>query len=166
MLRKAVKFKDVVSLHFVQSSIEHRSFVPNWSHEDWKLLGEVVDLLNPTIEVIKALEGDTFPTQNLILVTMFQLFKQIEKKKQLLNEQKLEDCFFFSVMLNFEFTLKSIYYELPQETLIAATLDPRFKSLSHIPKSEHAEAWSCLEAEYYSPEFFGMHLKKPENAPN
>jgi len=49
-----------------------------------------------------------------------------------------------------------IYSELPQETLIAATLDPRFKSLAHIPVNEHEEAWNCLRAEFYSPPFFNV----------
>jgi len=47
-----------------------------------------------------------------------------------------------------------IYNELPQETLLAATLDPRFKSLAHIPESEHEEAWFCLKCEFCSPPFF------------
>jgi len=50
--------------------------------------------------------------------------------------------------------LTTIYNLLPQETLIASTLDPRFKSLSHIPVDEHEEAWACLKAEFFSPTFF------------
>jgi len=83
MLSKALKYKDVVALHFIKSELEHKPYVPYWSPEDWKLLSELVSILNPTIDAIKGLEADSYPTQNLILVAMSNLFKKIQKKKQI-----------------------------------------------------------------------------------
>lgn len=72
---------------------------------------------------------------------------------------------FLVVARDFELSLKQIWSALPQETLIAACLDHRFKSLKHIPMEEHEEAWKCVEVEYSCPEFFYLQNKKEQLPP-
>lgn len=44
--------------------------------------------------------------------------------------------------------LAQLWDQLPQDTLIASLLDPRFKFLTSFPETEKEEAWKLLEAEY------------------
>jgi hypothetical protein len=149
MLAKAEKFKDVVIFMFIKSSNEFKKFIPNFSAEAWNFLTNVNALFSPVLDVIKMLEGDSYPTQNLIL---FAISLLIDNVRETMN-QSLEDLEFLKMALDLEKYLVDIWNSLPQETLIAALVDPRFKSLSHVPETEHEEAWRCLLTEYLSPIF-------------
>lgn len=77
---------------------------------------------------------------------------------------------------NFIATIDVVYHKLPQETMIATLLDPRygnilrvfsmficrFKKLSHVPAEEREEAMNCLRTEFYSPIYFGLHNELEE----
>jgi len=86
----------------------------------------------------------------MILLAISVLLESVKECKQKSDPSE----FFHHVVVDLEKVLIGIYHSLPQETLIAAVVDPRFKSLSHVPIEEHEEAWCCLQAEFYSPTFF------------
>jgi len=100
------------------------------------------------------MEGDKYPTQNLILAAVYFITTRLNeiKQKMILEKQQLE--LFYKVVLGFESEIDNFWNGMPQETLIAACLDPRFKTLRHVREVEHEEAWACLKAEYHCPEFF------------
>jgi len=47
MLRKAEKFKTVVSLMLVKATAEMKAHIPQWSAEDWEFLSNLNHLLPP-----------------------------------------------------------------------------------------------------------------------
>ena len=57
-----------------------QNYVPNWdppaTSEMWKFLDQVVDLFTPTIKGISILEGDSYPSQALILLVLASLEKK------------------------------------------------------------------------------------------
>jgi hypothetical protein len=73
---------------------------------------------------MKTLEGDKYPTQNLILLTVHHLAKETKILIQQKEDQAKYDVF-YSVLLDFQRSINDIWDSLPQETLIAACLDPR-----------------------------------------
>jgi len=152
MLKKACKFKDVVALMIVHGTTEQKQFIPHWDKDHWDFLQKLNDLLEPSVDMIKVMEGDKYPTQNLILAAIYFITTRLNeiKQKMILEKQQLE--LFYKVVLGFESEIDNFWNGMPQETLIAACLDPR-----HVREVEHEEAWACLKAEYHCPEFFSKH---------
>jgi hypothetical protein len=99
------------------------------------------------------------------LLAFYYLKKEIRKMKS----DEVNSIFVTEMLDDFLASIASAYSKLPQETLIAALLDPRyalsmyyvvtfrFKHLPHVPVEEHAEARNCLLAEFHSPAFFDLH---------
>ena len=71
------------------------------------------------------MEGDKYPTQNLILVAMYFIQNNTKIMKNELIKEKKQNDIFIGVVIDFETEIEKIYFKLPQETLIAACLDPR-----------------------------------------
>lgn len=150
MLQKAEKFRKVVNLMLLSASIDMKPHIPVWSSEEWVLLIKMNEVLKPVLNCIKVLEGDSYPTQNLILLAISMLTNSVKE-----TQTKCVDktTLFYKILIDLQNELNIIWHSLPQESLIATLVDPRFKSLSHVPEEEHHEAWKCLETEYYNPTF-------------
>jgi len=93
--------------------------------------------------VIRELEGDKYPTQSIIQVCMFLMLGRID---QLLLDS--QDPLFQAVLVGFKKELQAINDTLPDETLIALVIDPRFKDLYCLPQEKHESAWQALYAQY------------------
>jgi len=169
MLKKAVKFKDVVALMLLHANVEQKLHIPHWDEEHWQLIEDLNYIMEPSVDSIRILEGDKYPTQNLILLALFFFTTRINERKQQIINAGLQNEVFYQVLIEFEKEINLIWNDMPQETLIASCLDPRFKSLKHVRATEHEEAWNCLKAEYFCPEFFNKHNEvqiKTQSLPN
>jgi len=169
MLAKAEKFKEVVIYMFVKSKDEFKPYIPNFSSDSWNLLSKLNAIFAPIIDAIKVLEGDEYPTQNMILFAISML---IDTVKEAIDKSTDINSDYSRLLYVLQELLIALWNSLPQETLIAALVDPRYKSLSHVPETEHEEAWKCLEAEYLSPLFMDKQqdltitYKEPVNETN
>ena len=95
--------------------------------------------------ITSLLLGDKYPTQSFILFVLNELTNQVDA---MLPEFRATDQF-YGVLTDFKSEVQDIWDALPQDTLIASLLDPRFKSLSHVKnEDERTEAWACLKSEY------------------
>jgi len=141
MLQKAVKFKLVVGYMLIHKEADEEH-VPNWTDKEWAMIALFTRILEPTIKTIKVfslflislillfflflyrqvLEGDSYPTQNLILVCMYMMSSRIE---DMINENLADE--FKKVLAAFKYEIACIFQKLPQETLIATLLDPRYE---------------------------------------
>ena len=57
MLKKAASFKPVVELMYLRGDVEAKEFVPRWDAASWKYVGNLNNLMLPTIYGIDLLEG-------------------------------------------------------------------------------------------------------------
>jgi hypothetical protein len=79
MLEKAVKVQDAIFLMpgVISNRDEDHDALPSWGDRDstmWILLQQIVELFSPTITAIKALEGQHYVTQSLIILQCKSLF--------------------------------------------------------------------------------------------
>lgn len=75
MLEKAVKVQDAIFLMpgVISNRDEDHDALPSWGDRDstmWILLQQIVELFSPTITAIKALEGQHYVTQSLIILQL------------------------------------------------------------------------------------------------
>ena len=97
MLEKAVKVQDAIFLMpgVISNRDEDHDALPSWGEKDstmWILLQQIVELFSPTITAIKALEGQHYVTQSLIIL---QLCLIEESVSALLQKCKFFFCFCF-----------------------------------------------------------------------
>jgi hypothetical protein len=89
--------------------------------------------------------GDKYPTQGQILFILEAIYQQAAL---LLPTYDLGNPF-RRVIKDFQQEITNIWLALPTDTLVAALLDPRFKSLHYIDtQAERDEAWKCLQTEF------------------
>jgi hypothetical protein len=74
-LEKAVKVQDAIFLMpgVISNRDEDHDALPSWGDRDstmWILLQQIVELFSPTITAIKALEGQHYVTQSLIILQL------------------------------------------------------------------------------------------------
>jgi len=146
MLAKAEKFKEVVLYMSAKSPAEiNKQYIPNFSEDQWILLSKLNKIFAPILGAIEALEGNSYPTQNLILLALSMLIHTVRD-----NKEKIKDIGsdYYRLLYSLEDSLVKIWNTLPEETLIASLVDPRFKTLAHIPEGEREYAWKCLENEF------------------
>jgi hypothetical protein len=134
MLAKAEKFKAVVEKMSKSATTEMKEHIPDWSVEKWQFLVFLNEALAPTITAIsvcfnyeskrnsptQALEGDSYPTQGIIIVVLHCLQKK-------LNELMSKAVGYNHLFLqDFKRVVDHIYNNLPEETYVALLLDPRY----------------------------------------
>jgi len=105
-------------------------------------------LFEPTLDVIKQLEGDRYPTQSYILILLHAIETKVNCIIEEYNSKDRSGKQFRLVVLDLKEELSIIWDKLPVDTIIASILDPRFKDLLHIPEEERVEGWKHLADEY------------------
>jgi hypothetical protein len=118
-------------------------YIPGWNLDEWDFVNHLNQLLEPTIKAIKLLEGDTYPTQSYMIITMCVIKKRVES---MLAQQ--QGNLFRAVLNGFKKELDEVFISLPVETYLATALDPRFKTLSCIPEEKHEQIFTHLFMEY------------------
>jgi len=131
---------------------EQRSTIPRLTDDDWFLLEKMNVVLSPTLDAIDFLEGDRYPTQGAVLMILASLLKSVDppvQSREEINNRTATEVYFYSILNAFKEDLTHVWNQMPQETLIAALLDSRFKSLDFIAREEErSEAWKALQEEY------------------
>jgi hypothetical protein len=128
---------------------DHQEYVPYYGvpdNETEVFLKHIVELFHPTIEAISTLEGQNYITQSLILLQMSLLERnvlEIKNKYPKLNNKQLH-----VVLEDLKKELENLWNNLPIDTVIACTLDPRTKYYTKIPKSELKEALKIMQQEF------------------
>jgi len=91
-----------------------------WGKDHWQFLEELNFILEPSVERIRILEGDKFPTQNLFLLAKFFITTRKNEKKKEMKIAKQEKEELFQVLMAFEIEINLIWDDMPQETLTAS----------------------------------------------
>lgn len=125
--------------------------LPPFEESNWKLIGEMNDLFLPTMHALDLLQADKYPTQGLILLVFISLDLEIDnllaRKKEIIRDDI--DDLALKIAADLKEELAQVWdYKLPEETLLATLLDPRFKSLTGVPEKEAKDAWKSLEKEF------------------
>jgi hypothetical protein len=94
--------------------------------------------------VIKLLEGDSYPTQSLILTLLTALESEIRNFPR----DSRSDSTFATFIRDLKEGISKAWDELPVDTLLATLLDPRFKNMTSFPQAEIDSAWDILKREY------------------
>jgi hypothetical protein len=110
------------------------------SHE-WKIIKEMIELLNPFERVTCLLSGSTYPTISLTYPSMCNLKERLESES--METEVAENC--RRAILD---DLKA-RWEFPQELCLKGSfLDPRFKSLDFVSHEIRDNIINQLQSEY------------------
>jgi len=101
--------------------------------------------MSPLVLVISLLEGDKYPTQSLILTLLVLLEENVV---QMQDEYLDKSDEFAKFLIDTKKALCELWDRMPEDTLLASLLDPRFKNMNGFPECEIKEAWRILEQEY------------------
>lgn len=107
--------------------------------------------MKPTLHAIRILEAENYVTQSMIIFIFVTIEKEIINLRYRYEKTQKNDNakFLLKVAKDLQEELNEIWdHELPEETLLAAYLDPRFKSLDGVPKAEVESTHLLLKFEY------------------